>query len=283
MSSTAEQIDAANKLKARVEAGEQVAPIVNSGGAAASALTTQTPQQPGIEIAEDATMGGLNRENMKIVEVNEAVPVIGDRVIAPVVGKGQQQPLAKQFVNPTVRAEDQCALDDEQISSAQANTVVPPLQLKAAENMAKINSTSVTTKDVDAVSSAKNTKVPNAQAHSGVAKALKAEWDGGDSGADASADYDASGDYADAGDSGEGNTDGTAADTTDSNATSADSTETTTTTVVETGDANAGESTIASDNVDAGTDAAVTDAPATDATAGDNSAYLATKTTTTTK
>lgn len=173
MSSTSEQIDQAKKLAARVESGEQVTPIqtVNTGGASAEQLSNQTPAQPGIEISEDALMGGLNRENMPVVDTREATPVIDRRQIAKVVGKDQEQLLAKQFLSPTERAESQTALPDAQVSSAEKQTQIPGKQLEAAERISKGQQTA----DADLSSAAKQTKVPEAQADSAVAKAEKGQ------------------------------------------------------------------------------------------------------------
>jgi hypothetical protein len=178
MSSTSAQIDESKKLAARVEAGEQVYPVqsANTGGAGADQLTTATPQQPNVDISEDTTMAGLNRENMPVVSVLESTPVIDRREIAPVVGKNQEQLLAKQFLNPTVRAEEQTALPDSQMTTAEKQTQIPDKQREAAERIAKGGNVSTDADaEADETTAAKQTKVPEAQAESDVAKAEKHE------------------------------------------------------------------------------------------------------------
>lgn len=122
MSSTSAQIDAAKKLAARVEAGEQISPARNTGHASASQLTAVTPEQPKVDIPEDAIVEGGNRENFQIVETREAVPVVKDREIAPVVGVGQSHSLKDQFEHPTTRSEEQTQVPDELKTTAEKNT-----------------------------------------------------------------------------------------------------------------------------------------------------------------
>ena len=135
MSSTSAEIDAAKKMAKRVEAGEQVFPVAqhNVSHAAAEQLTTSIPQQPDAEIPKGTTTGGLNRENMQVTEVNEAVPVVHDREIAPVVGLGQEHNLRRQFFDPTIRAEDQTAIPDAQMTSSEKQT-----QLTTAEKQTRV-------------------------------------------------------------------------------------------------------------------------------------------------
>ena len=133
MSSTSQQIDDAKKMAARVEAGEQVSPI-SAGGASSEQLSKVAPQKPaGLEIPKGPTTGGLNRENFEVVDAKEAMAVVGKREIAPVVGAGQEHNLAKQFWDPALRAEEQTAVPDAQISTAEKQTQVPQLQQQAAE------------------------------------------------------------------------------------------------------------------------------------------------------
>ena len=111
MSSTSQQIDEAKKLAELVKSGKQPQPQ-SSGGASAEQLSAKTPQQPGIEIKEDAVVGGFKPESAPVLEEREAVPVVDKREIAPVVGKDQKHSLAQEFVDPTSRAEEQTALPE---------------------------------------------------------------------------------------------------------------------------------------------------------------------------
>ncbi len=122
MSSTSAQIDEANKLAELVSSGKLVAPKLNSGNASASQLTATTPQQPGIDIADDAIVGGSNRESFPVVESREATPVVVNREIAPVIGLGQEHLLKNEFIEPTIKAEAQTAVPDAQKTTAEKNT-----------------------------------------------------------------------------------------------------------------------------------------------------------------
>ena len=68
-------------------------------------------------------------------EQREAIPVVQDREIAPVVGTGQEQPLAKQFLNPTERAEEQTALSEDLRTSAEKQTAVGQEQIEKEERL----------------------------------------------------------------------------------------------------------------------------------------------------
>jgi len=228
MSSTSKEIDDSKVMAAKVEAGEQVNVGVNTGGAAAEQLTTSTPQQPAAEIPKGTTTGGLNRENMQIVQEREAISVIHDREIAPVVGKGQEHNLKKLFLNPTEQAEEQTAIPNAQMSSSEKRTQVPELQKEAADRIARVNAGIISTRDVDEVTAAKQTKVPEKQKNSAVAKAQKFGNEySGDSG-----DTGDSSDFVDSGDTGETTVDsGDTGDTGDTGETTVDSGDTGETTV----------------------------------------------------
>jgi hypothetical protein len=229
MSSTSAEIDAAKRMAARVEAGEQVIPFSsgrNTGGAGADQLTAKVPQQPAREIPKGTTTAGLNRENMAVVDSKDTVP-IQRREIAEIVGLGQEHNLRKQFYDPTIRAEEQTALKDTEMTTAQKQTQLGEQQISDANRNAK--ALQVTALG-DRTTAAKQTKVFGAEEGGD-------DVDGGNvDDAGESADVDNS----DAVDSGNATTDTSNTDTGD--ATTADTTNTgdatttteTTTTVVET-------------------------------------------------
>lgn len=82
---------------------------------------------------QDVTIGGLNRENIKVVSDNRGIATVDSREIAPVIGDNQEHKLSDQFLDPEVRAQEQTALKDEDISDAQKNTQISTDQQESQE------------------------------------------------------------------------------------------------------------------------------------------------------
>lgn len=166
MSSTSAQIDEAKRIDEAVEKGEYVPPM-SSGGATAAQLSAATPQQPDVEIPEDATMGGLNRENMKPVDKRETIVPVGNREIAPVVGEGQEHSVKDQFKDPRKRSEEQTSVES-QLTTAQKQTQIGSEQAENADKLAHMETSD------DSSTAAKQTKL-NGLDNTEVAKVEKAQ------------------------------------------------------------------------------------------------------------
>lgn len=82
---------------------------------------------------QDVTIGGLNRENIKVVSDNRGIATVDSREIAPVIGDNQDHKLSDQFLDPEVRAQEQTALKDEDISDVQKNTQISTDQQESQE------------------------------------------------------------------------------------------------------------------------------------------------------
>ena len=168
MSSTSFQIDQAKKLAELVESGEIEKAQALAGNVKKSAQEYQKSEQDKQSQSEilknidnDATIGGLNRENIKVVDDHRGVDPIHRREIAHLVGEHQEHSLKQQFLPVTERAEEQTHVKTSQMTTAERETQVP------SSAGGDHDSDAVAAKvagDKNQTTAAKETKVPKEQA-----------------------------------------------------------------------------------------------------------------------